>query len=64
MDARIKHHPEICNRFNRLLFSGPTGDRLVLKTTEEALGHQAIPTIVLAVHAAHFLVLGWRNLNI
>ncbi len=26
MDPRINHHPEICNRINRLLFSGPTGE--------------------------------------
>jgi hypothetical protein len=25
MDPRINHHPEKCNRTNRLLFSGPTG---------------------------------------
>jgi len=24
MDPRINHHPKICNRINRLLFSGPT----------------------------------------
>ena len=24
MGPRINHHPEICNRINRLLFSGPT----------------------------------------
>ena len=27
MDPRINHHPEICNRIKRLLFSGPTRDR-------------------------------------
>ena len=25
MDPRINHHPEKCNRTNRILFSGPTG---------------------------------------
>ena len=26
---RIIHHPELCNRINRLLFSGPTGSGAV-----------------------------------
>ena len=27
MNPRINHHPEICNRINRILFSGPTGQK-------------------------------------
>ena len=34
MGPSINHHPEICNRINRLLFSGPTGD---LKTVNGQL---------------------------
>jgi hypothetical protein len=53
MDPRINDHPEICNRINRLLFSG--------STTVQIQGTDPSPRSTLAVNPA--IPGGWIDLT-
>ena len=67
MAPRIRHQPEICNRINRLLFSGPTtvDGPALCRMFEQAVRGQSLPRFLSSDHDPLYRFHRWRaNLRI